>query len=183
MRRVSRGEPPEAANGVPALPLLSDGAKTGYAHEVWVTIINKSSMKNKVCIIGSGNWGSAIALAVGVNTAAHPDLFERQVRWRRCLQMRAHAFLVLLLSSFATFGRFLCIALKNWLRAANSPRSSIPLTRMSSKLLQRVLEFFSLQSAGISPVACCLKMWLQCPIYARPLVVRSSSSAPPWARH
>jgi glycerol-3-phosphate dehydrogenase (NAD+) len=37
-------------------------------------------MKNKVCIIGSGNWGSAIALAVGVNTAAHPDIFERQVR-------------------------------------------------------------------------------------------------------
>ena len=99
-------------------------------------------MKNKVCIIGSGNWGSAIALAVGVNTAAHPDIFERQVRWRRSLQMRAHAFLVLLLSSFATFGRFPCIALKNWLRAANSPRSSIPLTRTSSMLLQRVHEFY-----------------------------------------
>jgi hypothetical protein len=37
------------------------------------------SMKNKVCIIGSGNWGSAIALAVGVNAAAHPELFESQV--------------------------------------------------------------------------------------------------------
>ena len=40
---------------------------------------NITSMKNKVCIIGSGNWGSAIALAVGANTAAHPEIFERQV--------------------------------------------------------------------------------------------------------
>ena len=32
----------------------------------------------KVCIIGSGNWGSAIAKIVGQNTAAHPDLFVKE---------------------------------------------------------------------------------------------------------
>lgn len=34
----------------------------------------------KVTIIGSGNWGSAIAKIVGTNTARHSDLFEKQVR-------------------------------------------------------------------------------------------------------
>jgi glycerol-3-phosphate dehydrogenase (NAD+) len=33
----------------------------------------------KVCIIGSGNWGSAIARLVGENTIKHPDLFEKDV--------------------------------------------------------------------------------------------------------
>merc|ERR1711936_1163576 len=32
----------------------------------------------KVCIIGSGNWGSAIARLVGENTASHPDLFVEE---------------------------------------------------------------------------------------------------------
>ena len=31
----------------------------------------------KVCIIGSGNWGSAIAKLVGENTASNPDLFVK----------------------------------------------------------------------------------------------------------
>ncbi|ORE04961.1 NAD-dependent glycerol-3-phosphate dehydrogenase, partial [Rhizopus microsporus var. microsporus] len=34
----------------------------------------------KVCIIGSGNWGSAIAKIVGTNTAVHSDQFEPIVR-------------------------------------------------------------------------------------------------------
>ncbi|KAI8988275.1 glycerol-3-phosphate dehydrogenase [NAD+] [Mycotypha africana] len=34
----------------------------------------------KVTIIGSGNWGSAIAKIVGTNTACHTDLFEPTVR-------------------------------------------------------------------------------------------------------
>ncbi|KAI8375271.1 NAD-dependent glycerol-3-phosphate dehydrogenase, partial [Choanephora cucurbitarum] len=34
----------------------------------------------KVAIIGSGNWGSAIAKIVGTNTARHTDLFETTVR-------------------------------------------------------------------------------------------------------
>ncbi|KAI8068746.1 glycerol-3-phosphate dehydrogenase [NAD+] [Gongronella butleri] len=34
----------------------------------------------KVCIIGSGNWGSAIAKIVGTNTAVHTQVFERTVR-------------------------------------------------------------------------------------------------------
>ena len=33
----------------------------------------------KVCIVGSGNWGSAIARIVGANTAKNPDLFEKDV--------------------------------------------------------------------------------------------------------
>ena len=33
----------------------------------------------KVCIVGSGNWGSAIARLVGVNTARFPDRFVKDV--------------------------------------------------------------------------------------------------------
>ncbi|KAI9264137.1 glycerol-3-phosphate dehydrogenase [NAD+] [Phascolomyces articulosus] len=33
-----------------------------------------------VCIIGSGNWGSAIAKIVGENTARHSNVFQRNVR-------------------------------------------------------------------------------------------------------
>jgi glycerol-3-phosphate dehydrogenase (NAD+) len=49
-------------------------------------------MKNKVCIVGSGNWGSAIAIAVGVNAAAHPEFFERQVQknYFSCIGQSAH---------------------------------------------------------------------------------------------
>ncbi|KAG2187126.1 hypothetical protein INT44_004796 [Umbelopsis vinacea] len=35
---------------------------------------------HKVAIIGSGNWGSAIAKIVGENAQKHSDLFDRQVR-------------------------------------------------------------------------------------------------------
>ena len=38
-----------------------------------------SPPKEKVCLIGSGNWGSAIARIVGQNVAAHPDLFHPEV--------------------------------------------------------------------------------------------------------
>ena len=31
----------------------------------------------KVCIIGSGNWGSAIAKVVGSNTGQHGDIFVK----------------------------------------------------------------------------------------------------------
>ncbi|KAI8081613.1 glycerol-3-phosphate dehydrogenase [NAD+] [Halteromyces radiatus] len=34
----------------------------------------------KVCIIGSGNWGSAVAKLIGINTQRHGDLFEKTVR-------------------------------------------------------------------------------------------------------
>ncbi|KAL4889559.1 NAD-dependent glycerol-3-phosphate dehydrogenase N-terminus-domain-containing protein [Aspergillus ambiguus] len=37
------------------------------------------SQKHKVAIIGSGNWGSTIGKIVAENTAAHPDLFVRDV--------------------------------------------------------------------------------------------------------
>ena len=33
----------------------------------------------KVSIIGSGNWGSAIAKIVGANTAKYTDVFDKQV--------------------------------------------------------------------------------------------------------
>ncbi|KAK5082665.1 glycerol-3-phosphate dehydrogenase [Lithohypha guttulata] len=36
--------------------------------------------KHKVTIVGSGNWGSTIAKVVGENTAANPDLFEKEVQ-------------------------------------------------------------------------------------------------------
>ena len=34
----------------------------------------------KVCIVGSGNWGSAIARLVGANTARFPERFESEVK-------------------------------------------------------------------------------------------------------
>merc|ERR1711997_662880 len=33
----------------------------------------------KVCIVGSGNWGSAIARLVGYNAARLPDRFQKEV--------------------------------------------------------------------------------------------------------
>jgi glycerol-3-phosphate dehydrogenase (NAD+) len=33
-------------------------------------------MKDKVCIVGSGNWGSAIATIIGPNVIQHSNLFE-----------------------------------------------------------------------------------------------------------
>ncbi|KAI8971069.1 glycerol-3-phosphate dehydrogenase [NAD+] [Pilobolus umbonatus] len=38
------------------------------------------ALLEKVCIIGSGNWGSAIAKIVGTNTARHSDVFDPVVR-------------------------------------------------------------------------------------------------------
>ncbi|KAI9683313.1 MAG: glycerol-3-phosphate dehydrogenase [Trizodia sp. TS-e1964] len=35
--------------------------------------------KHKVTVVGSGNWGSAIAKIVAENVAAHPNLFEQDV--------------------------------------------------------------------------------------------------------
>lgn len=36
--------------------------------------------RHKVTVVGSGNWGSTIAKIVAENTAAHPDVFERDVQ-------------------------------------------------------------------------------------------------------
>ncbi len=33
----------------------------------------------RVCIVGSGNWGSAISKIIGTNARAHPDKFEERV--------------------------------------------------------------------------------------------------------
>lgn len=38
-----------------------------------------ATQKQKVAIIGSGNWGSAIAKIIGFNTVRHSDVFERRV--------------------------------------------------------------------------------------------------------
>ncbi|KAI9890473.1 MAG: glycerol-3-phosphate dehydrogenase [Vezdaea aestivalis] len=38
--------------------------------------LGPSSKKHKVTVVGSGNWGSAIAKIVAENTAAHPESFE-----------------------------------------------------------------------------------------------------------
>ncbi|KAH0560904.1 hypothetical protein KQX54_009917 [Cotesia glomerata] len=37
------------------------------------------STKKKVCIVGSGNWGSAIAKIVGANATKFNNKFEEQV--------------------------------------------------------------------------------------------------------
>ncbi len=39
-----------------------------------------SQKKHKVAIVGSGNWGSAIARIAGQNTQRHSDIFEHEVQ-------------------------------------------------------------------------------------------------------
>ncbi|KAM0748341.1 NAD-dependent glycerol-3-phosphate dehydrogenase [Meredithblackwellia eburnea MCA 4105] len=41
---------------------------------------DKAQQKWKVAIIGSGNWGSAIARIIGINTEKNPQLFDQDVR-------------------------------------------------------------------------------------------------------
>ncbi|KAG9101378.1 glycerol-3-phosphate dehydrogenase [Ceratobasidium sp. 370] len=41
--------------------------------------IPRKVKKEKVCIVGSGNWGSAIARIAAINTKRYPDVFEEQV--------------------------------------------------------------------------------------------------------
>lgn len=41
---------------------------------------SSSSKKHKVVIVGSGNWGSAIARIAGQNTQRHSDTFQREVQ-------------------------------------------------------------------------------------------------------
>lgn len=61
------------------------GVKTCFTSSSYVVNLSNYSTTpsfrdmspKKVCIIGSGNWGSAIAKLVGENTAAHPDLFVK----------------------------------------------------------------------------------------------------------
>merc|ERR1712109_412857 len=40
---------------------------------------NRAMAPKKVCIVGSGNWGSAIARLVGYNAARLPDRFQKEV--------------------------------------------------------------------------------------------------------
>ena len=35
--------------------------------------------KEKVCLVGSGNWGSAIATKMGKCVAENPDAFDQEV--------------------------------------------------------------------------------------------------------
>ncbi|KAL7267974.1 glycerol-3-phosphate dehydrogenase [Rhizina undulata] len=39
-----------------------------------------NSRKHRVAVVGSGNWGSAIAKMVAENTSSHPDIFHSEVR-------------------------------------------------------------------------------------------------------
>jgi glycerol-3-phosphate dehydrogenase (NAD+) len=43
------------------------------------TTSTSSSKPERVCIVGSGNWGSAISKIAGRNILAHPDKFERKL--------------------------------------------------------------------------------------------------------
>ncbi|KAL4228833.1 glycerol-3-phosphate dehydrogenase [Mactra antiquata] len=42
-------------------------------------VLTKMAIKKSICIVGSGNWGSAIAKIVGRNVLSSPDLFEAKV--------------------------------------------------------------------------------------------------------
>lgn len=44
-----------------------------------LTFRSKMSAPKKICIVGSGNWGSAISRLVGVNAAENPNKFVKDV--------------------------------------------------------------------------------------------------------
>ena len=48
--------------------------------------LGASEKRHKVTVVGSGNWGSAIAKIVAENTKAHPELFEPEVRMVRSIR-------------------------------------------------------------------------------------------------
>jgi len=48
-------------------------------HRTYLKLEKTVMSPKKVCIVGSGNWGSAIARLVGVNTARFPDRFVKDV--------------------------------------------------------------------------------------------------------
>ena len=48
-------------------------------HRTYLKLQEAVMSPKKVCIVGSGNWGSAIARLVGVNTARFPDRFVKDV--------------------------------------------------------------------------------------------------------
>lgn len=52
-----------------------DGSNCQQGGPIFIQTRNMSTRKRKACIIGSGNWGSAIAKIVGVNAAKYP-MFE-----------------------------------------------------------------------------------------------------------
>jgi len=48
--------------------------------QIWKSLYTTPTMApKKICIVGSGNWGSAIARLVGYNAARLPDTFQREV--------------------------------------------------------------------------------------------------------
>lgn len=47
--------------------------------EAIISNMGKMEFREKVCIVGSGNWGSAIAKIIGENTRRHRDVFEENV--------------------------------------------------------------------------------------------------------
>lgn len=40
----------------------------------------KYEKRHKVCVVGSGNWGSTVAKIVAENTKEHPDIFDEEVQ-------------------------------------------------------------------------------------------------------
>jgi hypothetical protein len=49
----------------------------------------------RVAVIGSGNWGTAIARIVATNCARHPEDFEREVRQSGRTELRRHVAVVI----------------------------------------------------------------------------------------
>ena len=133
-------------------------------------------MKNKVCIIGSGNWGSAIALSVGVNAAAHPELFERQVHSPCCLRcgclpLQADAFLTRQIVQVSMYCYEEMIEGRKLTEIINTTHENVKYATAVRAVLR-----LSSRSAGTFQGAFSPKTWLQSQTSARPLVVSSSAT-------
>ena len=64
----------------PSPSFIPDSKHFTTKDHTMATQASPSTNKHKVTVVGSGNWGSAIAKIVAENTAAHPELFERDVQ-------------------------------------------------------------------------------------------------------
>uniref|UniRef100_A0A0K0G0B8 Glycerol-3-phosphate dehydrogenase [NAD(+)] n=1 Tax=Strongyloides venezuelensis TaxID=75913 RepID=A0A0K0G0B8_STRVS len=59
---------------------LSFTSPTSYISPIFISNNNIKEMVKRIAIIGSGNWGSAIARIIGQTTSQHKDTFDSHVK-------------------------------------------------------------------------------------------------------
>ncbi|KAG9006971.1 glycerol-3-phosphate dehydrogenase [Tulasnella sp. JGI-2019a] len=76
---ISRSSRNIVTRNRPRIPLTQQGYFTAPTSATTAKMPGNSGKKEKVAVIGSGNWGSAIARIAGINTKRYPDQYEEEV--------------------------------------------------------------------------------------------------------